>query len=279
MSPDAQPDARIYDQGYRPFEGELASPRSRFLVIAFNELRLAWRNKWFKRWIIASFVPLIVFAVLVVVRSRFSFVFQNVMSKFWESQIFFSVVIVYFTGRNAVGEDLRTGAMAVYFSRPVSFIQYLAGKWLAMAVGVLFVTLLPGLVLAVFRWLVESQAGTLDFLGWLAGLLALSILLCVTLGGVMLAISSLTPRGRTAGVVWLVVYIALILVAEGLANATAYSELNAVSFSRGSLKLSEFLLDGDGSFLEAVWYALGQLAWIALSFTVVFLRLRRWVRY
>jgi hypothetical protein len=109
--------------------------------------------------------------------------------------------------------------------------------------------------------------------------LALSILLCVTLGGVMLAISSLTPRGRTAGVVWLVVYIALILVAEGLANATAYSELNAVSFSRGSLKLSEFLLDGDGSFLEAVWYALGQLAWIALSFTVVFLRLRRWVRY
>ena len=42
-------DARIYDQGYRPFDGTLASPRSRFWVIAVHELRLAWKEKWFRR--------------------------------------------------------------------------------------------------------------------------------------------------------------------------------------------------------------------------------------
>jgi len=275
----SSPDAQIYDQGYRPFEGVLASPRTRFVVIAFNELRLAWKNKWFKRWIMGSFVPLIVFAVLVVVRSRFSFAIPNVMSKFWETQIFFAVGIVYFTGRNAVGEDLRTGALTVYFSRPVSFVQYLTGKWMAIAVGVLFVTLVPGLLLVIFRYLVESNVGSLDLLTWLGGLLGLCALLCITLGGVMLAVSAVTNRGRTAGIVWVVIYLGLIGVAEGLANATHYSELNAISFSRASLRLSEYLLDGNRSLTEALWYILGQLAWIVLSFSVVLLRLRRWVKY
>ena len=64
-----------------------------------------------------------------------------------------------------------------------------------------------------------------------------------------------------------------------LANATVYSELNAISFSRASLRLSEFLLDGNRSFGEAIWYILSSLAWIVLSFTVVLLRLRRWVKH
>ncbi len=97
-TPETHDDARIYDQGYRPFEGQLASPRSRFLVIAMNELRLAWKEKWFKRLLWVSFIPLIVFAVLVVIQARFSMLLDKELADIWQSfwgiQLFFSMLMV-----------------------------------------------------------------------------------------------------------------------------------------------------------------------------------------
>ncbi len=281
-TPETHDDARIYDQGYRPFEGQLASPRSRFLVIAMNELRLAWKEKWFKRLLWVSFIPLIVFAVLVVIQARFSMLLDKELADIWQSfwgiQLFFSMLMVYFVGRRAIGEDLRTGALTVYFSRPVSFMQYLVGKWLAIAVAVIGVTLLPGLVLAIFRWLAEPATGTAVFARWAGSLVLLSALLGLTMGWVMLAVSSLTQRGRAAGIVWVIIFFVSAGVAEGVTQATGIQALEALSFVRSNAQLAEFLLEGQGSWLQALWMLLGQLAWVVVAAGVVLVRLRRWMR-
>jgi ABC-2 type transport system permease protein len=274
-------DAKIYDQGYRPFEGELASPRSRFLTITANELRQAWKSKWFKRIAWASFGPLIVFAVLVVVASRFAALggqMQDVWIPFWGIQMFFAMLVVFFIGRGAVGEDLRTGALVVYFSRPVSFMQYLAGKWLAVSAGVLGVTLLPGVVLAVFRWLAEPDATLVDFLLWLGALVTVSLLLALCMGWVVLAVSSLAGRARAAGIVWVILFFVSFGVAEGLSNATGIYELNAVGFGQASEQLAGILFRREGSLAEVFWLVVGQLGWAVLGLLVVLFRLRRWVR-
>jgi len=281
--PEAHDDARIYDQGYRPFEGQLASPRSRFLVIAMNELRLAWKEKWFKRLLWVSFFPLAVFAVLVVIQARFSMLLNkddlaDIWKSFWGIQMFFSMLMVYFVGRRAIGEDLRTGALTVYFSRPVSFMQYITGKWLAIAVAVIGVTLMPGLVLAIFRWLAEPATDLAAFAGWAGSLVLLSALLCLTMGWAMLAVSSLTQRGRAAGIVWVIIFFVSAGVAEGVAQATGIQAFNALSFAKANGQLAEFLLDGEGSWLQALWMFLGQLAWVVVAAGVVLIRLRRWMR-
>ncbi len=275
-------DAKIYDQGYRPFEGELASPRSRFLTIAANELRQAWKSKWFRRIAWASFGPLIVFAVLVVVTSRFAALggqmMEDVWIPFWGIQMFFSMLMVFFIGCGAVGEDLRTGALVVYFSRPVSFMQYLVGKWLAVSVGVLWVTLLPGAVLAVFRWLAEPDATLVDFLLWLCALVTVSLLLALCMGWVVLAVSALSGRARAAGIVWVILFFVSLGGAEGLSNATGIYELNAVGFGQASEQLAGILFCRDGSPAEVFWLVVGQLGWAVVGLTVVLFRLRRWVR-
>ena len=274
-------DAKIYDQGYQPFKGELASPRSRFLIIAGNTLRQAWKSKWFKRIVWLSFGPLLVFAVLVVVASRFEALggqMEDVWIPFWGIQTFFSMLIVFFIGRGTVGEDLRTGALTVYFSRPVSFMQYLGGKWLAVAVGVLGVTLLPGVVLAIFRWLAEPDSRLLDFLMWLGSLVLLSGLMALCMGAVILAISALSGRSRAAGIVWVILFFVSFGIGEGLYNATGIYELNAAGFGAASEQLASVLFSGDAELTDVFWFSVGQLGWAFVALVAVLLRLRRWVR-
>jgi ABC-type transport system involved in multi-copper enzyme maturation permease subunit len=275
-------DARIFDQGYRPFEGQLASVSTRFWVITANELRHALREKWFRRLLWASFMPLIVFAVLVVVRSRFAQLFDNadfeIWMPFWGMQLFFAMIAVFFIGRRAIGEDLRSRALDVYFSRPVSFFQYLFGKWLAVALGVVGVTLLPGLVLALFRWLAEPDTHIADFAAWSASFLVLAALLALSMGWIMLAVSSLATRGRAAGIVWVALFFLSAGLAEALVHATGFSQFDALGFSKSNTALAEFLFKGTGSIdLAAVWIG-GQLVWAAAAFGLVLLRLRRWAR-
>ena len=274
-------DAKIYDQGYQPFKGELASPRSRFLIIAGNTLRQAWKSKWFKRIVWLSFGPLLVFAVLVVVASRFEALggqMEDVWIPFWGIQTFFSMLIVFFIGRGTVGEDLRTGALTVYFSRPVSFMQYLGGKWLAVAVGVLGVTLLPGVVLAIFRWLAEPDSRLLDFLMWLGSLVLLPGLMALCMGAVILAISALSGRSRAAGIVWVILFFVSFGIGEGLYNATGIYELNAAGFGAASEQLASVLFSGDAELTDVFWFSVGQLGWAFVALVAVLLRLRRWVR-
>ena len=203
---------------------------------------------------------------------------EDVGFPFWGILMFFALLLVFFSGRGAVGEDLRTSALVVYFSRPVSFMQYLAGKWLAVSVGVLGVTLLPGVVLAVFRWLAEPDATALDFLLWLGALLLLSGLLALCMGWVVLAISALAGRARAAGIVWVILFFVSLGVAEGLSNATGIYQLNAVGFGQASEQLAGILFRRDGSLAEVFWFVVGQLGWAVLGLVVVLFRLRRWVR-
>jgi hypothetical protein len=274
-------DAKIYDQAYRPFKGELASPRSRFLIIAGNTLRQAWKSKWFKRIIWLSFGPLVVFSVLVVVASRFSALAGrpfDVWIPFWGFQTFFSMLVVFFIGRGAVGEDLRTGAMTVYFSRPVSFMQYLGGKWLAVSVVAVSLKKLPGIVLSIFRWLAEPNAGLLDFLGWLGSLVLLSGLLALSMGWVILAVSALSGRARTAGIVWVILFFVSFGIGEGLYNATGIYELNAVGFGAANEQLAAVLFGGYAELTDVFWFSVGQVGWALIALVAVLLRLRRWVR-
>lgn len=273
--------AKIYDQGYRPFQGQLALPGTRFWPIASNELRQAWKEKWFRRLLWGAFIPLVVFCVLVVISARFPTVDLEIGSlwlEFWSLQTVIAGFMIFFIGRGAIGEDLRTGALSAYFSRPVSFVQYLVGKWLAISVGVLGVTILPGLVLATFKWLAEPDSGIVQFLSWMGKLALLTGLACGAFGMVMLAISSLTRRSRMAGIVWLAMFFMSSGLAEGLTDATGLTQFVILSPFESNVRMANFLFESQGSLSDAFWYVLSHLVWTAMAFGVVLIRLRRWVR-
>ncbi|MBN2496275.1 MAG: hypothetical protein JXR96_16905 [Deltaproteobacteria bacterium] len=273
-------EARIVDQGYQPFEGKLGSVRTRFAAIAFNEIRQAWKGKWFRRVAVLAFFPLGVFGMLAVLQARMPglVAFGGIWPEFASTQIFFAMLMVYYLGRNAVAEDLRTGALTTYFSRPVSFVQYLGGKWLAVAIGVLGVTALPGLLLAGFRWAVEPDTDFLRFTAWAGGLLLFALMLSAVQGAVVLGISACTRRGRTAGIVWVLVFFLSSALSEGLVAATGLGAFRAIGFGQGATYLAEVLLDERGFGHDGAWYALGLAVWTIGAAGIVFFRLRRWRR-
>ncbi len=272
-----QAEARIVDQGFETYSGPLTSVGFRFWAVAAGQLKLAWKEHWLRRVLWMAAMPLVVLSVLVVVQGRMGASFGHLLQPwkiFWGMQVFFAVLVTYFVGRRAVGEDLHSGAMVVYLSRPIGLMGYAFGKWLAMAVFILGVTVVPGLLLALACWL-STGTSVLRFLADIVGLLVGGGLLALSFGCLMLAVSSLTRRGRTAGILWIGLVFVSAGLADGLAHGTGLTWLRAVGLGEGNARLTLWLLGEESSALDAAAGLAGQLLWSAIALLVLKLRLRR----
>jgi hypothetical protein len=186
------------------------------------------------------------------------------------------VVAIYFTGRKAVGEDLRTGALAIYFSRPVDFRQYLLGKWLAIAAAVAFVLMGPGLLLALFALVAVPGVTLVETLRVVGALGLLTLLMSLAGGWISLAISGLVGRARAAGIVWVLFFFLSSAVGLAIAGTTGLEGFRALGLGDGSVQLAEVLFGYAEADLDTLVFGLGLLGWAALGAGIVMLRLRRW---
>ena len=270
--------AQVYDHGYTQWHGPRVSGGWRFLAIARNEIRLVWKEKWFRRVAIVSFFPLGIFGVISLVQSRLQAVAElmDLWEQFFASQLIFAMLMVYYLGRNAIAEDRRVGAFSVYFSRPIGLAQYLLGKWSAIAMAVLLVILGPGLVLALLRWAVEPGVDGALCLRWVAALAGLSLMVALSQGAVILALSSMVQRGRTAGILWVIVYFVSSALGSGLASGTGMGQLRAIGFVESSTNLAGVALSGASWYADLGWQALGLGLWALVGAGVVLFQLRRW---
>ena len=271
-------EARVYDHGYEPWTGKRRAPAWRFLVVASNEFRLAWKSKWFRRVAVVSFFPLGIFSVISLVQGRLQAVSDllDLWDQFFGTQLIFAMLMVYYLGRNAIAEDRRVGAMPVYFSRSLSFNQYLLGKWAAIAAAVFAVILGPGLILSLFRWAVEPNVGFWLCLRWIGGLALLSAMVALSQGAVVLGLSALVKRGRTAGILWAVLYFVSSGLASGLASGTGLAGFRAIGFVESSTNMASVVLSDAPWHADLNYQALGLLVWAGVGAAVVLIQLRRW---
>ncbi len=269
---------RILDQGYRPFTGARRSPARVPWVIALEELRQAWKEKHFRRVAWAALLPLLFFGVLVFLKRFMPMVGfgGDEGVRLFRVQQFWSVFVVFYVGRNAIGEELRTGALELIFSRPVSFARYLAGKWLALVLAVLGIIAAPVCLLGLFELLWSPGIGLADFARLVTSVLFASVLVGLAQGALMLAISALAGRGTAAGVVWVLLYLLLGGVAEGVSHATSSLEALALSLNGAGGGLFSNLM-GSSTFQATVPACLaGLVGYSALGTGLTLLRLRRY---
>ncbi len=124
---------------------------------------------------------------------------------FVDRQDFFVFLVIAILGAGLVARDRQDNGLSLYFSRPLSLADYLAGKGLVILGGYLAVTLAPALLLCLFAYLVEPAALGLELL--LLTPLRLAVLTGLTgaaLALVMLAFSSLGTRPVLVIVWWAV---------------------------------------------------------------------------
>ena len=196
----------IYDQAYRKHEARAPLRRVRFWPITREALRLILARRPFILLLVSAWVPFLVRVIQVYVVTRFPEagrilpVDGRLFGEFLVQQWMWMLLITIFGGAGLVANDLRTGAILVYLSRPLTRRDYVVGK-----LGVLLllngsVTLAPALLLYLVALALAPEQFAKWELAWVAPAIVLqAVAMSLVMSLVALAVSSLSRSARVAG--------------------------------------------------------------------------------
>jgi ABC-type transport system involved in multi-copper enzyme maturation permease subunit len=133
---------------------------------------------------------------------------ESFFLKVLETQCWFALVLASWIAPRLVSFDLGDNALPILLSHPISRFGYLAGKFLALAASLSYITWIPCLMLFVYQCYASPQPWAMAHLGIAAGIFAGSVLWIVLLSMVGLAVSSWVKwRVIATGAIFAVVFV------------------------------------------------------------------------
>jgi ABC-2 type transport system permease protein len=196
----------IYDQGYRRYEARGPLRSLRFWPITREALGLIFAKRVFALLFGFMWLPFVARVIQIFVVTRFPEAGRvlpidgRLFGEFLNQQIGATLLLSIFGGAGLVANDLRTGAILVYLSRPLTRRDYVLGKLGVLMALNLAVTLVPAILLYVVGLGLAPEQYLKWELWWIAPAIALqgvTVSLAVSL--VALAVSSLSRSARVAG--------------------------------------------------------------------------------
>jgi ABC-2 type transport system permease protein len=227
----------IYEQAYRRYEARAPLRQVRFWPITREALRMILAKRAFLALLLASFIPFVVRVVQVYVFTRFPEIGRvlpvdgRMFGEFLNQQVGFTVLLSIFGGAGLVANDLRTGAILVYLSRPLTRRDYVLGKLGVLLALNLSVTLLPGVVLYLVALGLAPDQFAKWSLAWILPAIVLhSLLISVVVGLLVLAISALSRSARVAGLAFVGLWVGVEIVRGVLTQIADRREAEVLSF-------------------------------------------------
>ena len=192
----------IHDQGYRRYGGRRVARGQGWRVIAGATIRSEIRQRRVVLLLLFAWAPFLVRAVFLYAAANFPQAAAlgaspQMFREFLDWQNLFVFFVTILIGSGLIAEDRRVNALQIYLSKPLTRAEYIAGKLLALAAFLAFVTWLPGILLLLLEMLF---AGNTDFLRehfFLVPAITLYALIQVIVSSfAMLALSSLSRSRR-----------------------------------------------------------------------------------
>lgn len=199
----------LYDVSYRRFEGTRVRGLARIWALARFQMLSLLKQRRFLFLMFASWIPAFVRGGQIYVAKQFPQaapfleVDQSLWRDFLSQQVSFLLVILValYAGSGSIASDLRSGALVIYLSKPLSRMDYLVGKCLPLVSAILAVTVLPGFALLLFQLGLSENWSLLSESPWLpASILAYSLWLALYFCLMVLTVSSLSRSRRLAAV-------------------------------------------------------------------------------
>ena len=137
----------VYDQGYRRYEARAPLRQARFWPITREALRLVLSKRAFLGLLAAAFIPFVVRVGQIYVVTQYPEAGRvlpidgRLFGEFLGQQVGFTILLSIFGASGLVANDLRTGAILAYLSRPLTRRDYVVGKLLVPLSLCLAVTL------------------------------------------------------------------------------------------------------------------------------------------
>jgi ABC-2 type transport system permease protein len=199
----------IHDQSYRRYQGDRSPDGRAWTVIAAAGIKSMLAKRKFLGLLLLAWLPFIVRAVQLYLAANFSQMASVIapsaetFREFLEQQNVFVFFITIFTGAGLIANDQRANALQIYLSKPLSRVEYVAGKFAVLACFLLLVTWLPAVLLVLLQ---VAFAGNVTFLK--ANLFVLPAITVFAIAQVllaaftMLALSSLSKSARFVGIMY-----------------------------------------------------------------------------
>lgn len=246
---------RVYDRGYRPYEGELGGRRAARLALFKASVRRAlgirrsWRQKLFP-WVLLAIatVPAVVnVGVAYITRDRFTDTIEIITYREYVGVSTALLVFVGLTAPDVVCPDRRNRVLPLLFSRPLTGSDYVVAKVGAVAAIVFAFGFLPQVLLFVGQMLVSDAA--LEYLTDNAAVLwqvPLAVAaLALYYASLAVAIASFATRRIVAAaallIVLLVTSVTAAVLTEGRPTGTGWAAVNLLN---NPLQIRDLIFEG-----------------------------------
>ncbi len=234
----------IHTQDYRHWEGTL-NPRNymRWWIIAKAELKLLAQRK-IVRLIVAvpPVIYIIVHAILIYISNQVpgGLPWFEVDAEFFQKFLFRTpstgppssfliALIAIFGGSGLIATDLKNNALSLYLSKPISWIDYLIGKFAVIGILLGCLTLIPGLFLFLEHSLLTDTAFLKENYWLPFSIIIYSVVIMLSAGLLMLLFSSLTSNPRYATIGFCAVWFGSPIIYEVLRKIMRSSRTSIVS--------------------------------------------------
>jgi hypothetical protein len=220
----------IFDQGYQHWSGKLSGHAVRWLAVTRHGVRATLRGRWVKLMLISAWLPAIMLVTALAVwglleqraESVLSFLSRmlpaDVIAKpqefrsavwtiaysiFYKCELAAAIFLVLVVGPSLVSKDLRFNAFPLYFSRPIRRIDYFVGKLGVIGFFLMAIAILPGLAAYLLGLAFSLDLAVIrDTHRLLWGGVLYGLVITVSAGTLMLALSSLSRRSIYVGLAW-----------------------------------------------------------------------------
>jgi ABC-2 type transport system permease protein len=192
----------IHDQGYRRYAGHRLPGGRSWWVIARAGILERLKERKFLGLLIVAWFPFVVRAVQVYASANFaqmSFIAPSAETfrEFLDQQGIFVFFITIFVGAGLIANDHRANALQIYLSKPLTRVEYIAGKFVTLVVFLIAVTWVPALLLLLLQMLFAGSAAFIRANLFLVPAITLFAALQVLVSTcAMLALSSLSKNRR-----------------------------------------------------------------------------------
>jgi ABC-2 type transport system permease protein len=227
----------IYDQGYRRYEARGALRQVRFWPITREALRMILSKRAFLGLLAVSFLPLLWYVGRTYLVTRvpdFGRVLPadaRMFGEFLNIQVSFTMFLSIFGASGLIANDLRTGGILVYLSRPLTRRDYVLGKLCVPLSLNLAVTLVPGLALYIVALALAPDQFAKWELTWVGPAIVLqALIVSLFVSLLVLAVSALSRTTRVAGLAFFGLLFGLEMVRLILQHGFGRREAMVVSF-------------------------------------------------
>lgn len=261
----------VFRQTYRQFNGE-ARQRFRWTIVLEQELRVLWSFRIFKVLCLLALLHFLLRALQVfaydVVRQdpnnlltplinqvQFLVINRTTFLDFIRLQIPLVFLTSLYAGSGMICNDFKNNLMEVYFSKPMTWLDYVLGKVLTLVVVGLGMTALPCLVLVIMHnILLPSKELLLESWTWPIAILGFSMIAVLSCSLAVLASSAMLRSQGYAAISIFMLIIANSAISGLLAGLLREKDYLVLSYPLVINELGQEMFRAGQPTIDLAWY-------------------------